>query len=318
MENEPPEHTRLRRLVAAAFARGHVERLRPRVAALAGALLDAVDPDGFDLVADYAEPLPVLGDRRAARRARRRTGRRCGDWSQAIVRMYEVDAAPERGGRGGRRGRDFAGLRARAGRPSARPTPRDDLVSDLVAAGPEPAHRGRAGRRRVLLLNAGHEASVNVLRQRRWSRCSRRGAAARAADLAATASRRCCASTRRCSCSSGPRRRRARWAAWSSRRARRSPRCSARPTATRPSSTRARRVRRRPRPEPAPRLRRRAALLPRRAAGPDGAASSRSRRCSTAFPGLALAGEPESRGTFVLRGFRRVPVGGAACMTRSR
>ena len=31
MENEPPEHTRLRRPVAAAFARGHVERLRPRV-----------------------------------------------------------------------------------------------------------------------------------------------------------------------------------------------------------------------------------------------------------------------------------------------
>ena len=35
MENEPPEHTRLRRPVAAAFARGHVERLRPRVRELA-------------------------------------------------------------------------------------------------------------------------------------------------------------------------------------------------------------------------------------------------------------------------------------------
>ena len=32
--------------------------------------------------------------------------------------------------------------------------------------------------------------------------------------------------------------------------------------------------------------------------------------CSTRFPDLALAGEPESRGTFVLRGYRRVPVGG--------
>ncbi len=29
MENEPPDHTRLRRLVAGAFARGHVDRLRP-------------------------------------------------------------------------------------------------------------------------------------------------------------------------------------------------------------------------------------------------------------------------------------------------
>jgi len=34
LENEPPAHTRMRRLVAGAFARGHVERLRPRVAAL--------------------------------------------------------------------------------------------------------------------------------------------------------------------------------------------------------------------------------------------------------------------------------------------
>ena len=31
MENEPPEHTRLRRPVAGAFNRGHIERLRPRV-----------------------------------------------------------------------------------------------------------------------------------------------------------------------------------------------------------------------------------------------------------------------------------------------
>ena len=35
MENEPPEHTRLRRPVASAFARGHVERLRPSVRELA-------------------------------------------------------------------------------------------------------------------------------------------------------------------------------------------------------------------------------------------------------------------------------------------
>ena len=40
MENEPPEHTRLRRPVAAAFDRGHVERLRPRVRELAASLLD--------------------------------------------------------------------------------------------------------------------------------------------------------------------------------------------------------------------------------------------------------------------------------------
>ena len=62
MENEPPDHTRLRSLVTKAFARGHIERLRPRVQA------DRRRPagpgstwcDGFDLIADFAEPLPVL------------------------------------------------------------------------------------------------------------------------------------------------------------------------------------------------------------------------------------------------------------------
>ena len=60
MENEPPAHTRLRRLVVGAFNRGHVERLRPRVRSLAADLLARVDRSGFDVVGEYAEPLPVL------------------------------------------------------------------------------------------------------------------------------------------------------------------------------------------------------------------------------------------------------------------
>src|SRR3954454_3462138 len=60
MEHEPPEHGRLRRPVAASFNRGHIERLRPRVRALAAELLAAVDPYRFDAVRDFAEPLPVL------------------------------------------------------------------------------------------------------------------------------------------------------------------------------------------------------------------------------------------------------------------
>src|SRR5689334_2692287 len=60
MENEPPVHTRLRRPVTAAFNRGHVDRLRPRVRELAARLLDEVDPAGFDVIGGFAEPLPVL------------------------------------------------------------------------------------------------------------------------------------------------------------------------------------------------------------------------------------------------------------------
>src|SRR6185437_9903847 len=48
LESEPPTHTRLRRLVAGAFARGHVERLRPRIAELADRLADNVSDAGLD------------------------------------------------------------------------------------------------------------------------------------------------------------------------------------------------------------------------------------------------------------------------------
>lgn len=57
---DPPDHTRIRRLVAQAFTARRVEELRPRIEAKANALLDAVAAHGCaDLVADYAGPLPV-------------------------------------------------------------------------------------------------------------------------------------------------------------------------------------------------------------------------------------------------------------------
>ena len=172
MENEPPEHTRLRRLVVAAFNRGHVERLRPRVREIAARLLSEVDPAGFDVVGEYAEPLPVLViaelfgvPTELAPRLRA--------WSQAIVRMYEVapsdavvDAAVAAAEEFAATIRELA--RARAAEP------RGDLVSDLVTAQEgDDARPGSDDRRTrltedevvasaVLLLNAGHEASVNV------------------------------------------------------------------------------------------------------------------------------------------------------------
>ncbi|HEX6248830.1 MAG TPA: cytochrome P450 [Nocardioidaceae bacterium] len=162
MENEPPDHTRLRRLVAGAFARGHVERLRPRVRALASTLLSEVDPVGFDVVAEYAEPLPVLviaellgvpTDLAPQLRA----------WSQAIVRMYEVDPGPEEQAAAVRAAEDFAAAVREVARDRAA-SPRDDLVTDLVAArdGEARLSEDEVVASAVLLLNAGHEASVNV------------------------------------------------------------------------------------------------------------------------------------------------------------
>lgn len=158
MENEPPAHTRLRRPVAAAFNRGHIERLRPRVRALAASLLAEVDPSaGFDVIGQYAEPLPVLVIAEllgvpVEHAPSLRT------WSQAIVRMYEprptqavVDAAVSAA-------TDFADL-VRALVAERRAEPADDLITDL--AGTE-LSEDEVVAAVVLLLNAGHEASVNV------------------------------------------------------------------------------------------------------------------------------------------------------------
>ncbi|QVT78828.1 Biotin biosynthesis cytochrome P450 [Nocardioides aquaticus] len=176
MENEPPDHTRLRRPVAAAFNRGHVERLRPRVRELAAGLLDevagaAATDAGFDVVGEYAEPLPVLviaellgvpashaPDLRA--------------WSQAIVRMYETSPSPEVVSAAVAAAADFAAL-VRDLADLRRRHPADDLVSDLAAT---ELSADEVVASAVLLLNAGHEASVNVfgnglvglLRAGRW------------------------------------------------------------------------------------------------------------------------------------------------------
>jgi cytochrome P450/uncharacterized membrane protein YdbT with pleckstrin-like domain len=163
MENEPPAHTRLRSLVAKAFARGHVERLRPRVQEMTDALLRDVDVSaGFDLIADYAEPLPVaviaelLGvppeDRHLLR-----------PWSAAIVAMYEYGRTPAAEDAAIAASAEFAAY-MRALADERRAAPRDDLVSHLVAV-EEQGERLTGDElvaSAILLLNAGHEASVNA------------------------------------------------------------------------------------------------------------------------------------------------------------
>ena len=161
MENEPPEHTRPRRLVARAFARGHVERLRPRVRSLAEELLDAVDPGQFDVIEEYAEPLPVLVIAELLG-VPTSLAPQLRAWSQAIVRMYEVAPGRVREDAAVRAAQDFADMVRELAR-DRRAAPRDDLVSDLVAAQEEGGlTEDEVVASAVLLLNAGHEASVNV------------------------------------------------------------------------------------------------------------------------------------------------------------
>jgi len=171
LENEPPTHTRLRRLVAGAFGRGHVERLRRTVDELADALVAdlatriADAPDGAaDLLAAVAEPLPVeviaelIGvpppDRHLLR-----------PWSNAIVKMYEYGLPEDRQAAAERAAAEFvAYLRGVVADRRARPRD-DDLVTDLVQAADagERLSEDEVVGTCVLLLMAGHEATVNVV-----------------------------------------------------------------------------------------------------------------------------------------------------------
>ena len=168
LEMEPPDHTRLRRLVSAAFARGHVERLRPWVQQYAGELVDGLversaGSEPVDVLSGMAEELPVgviaelLGVPDADRRLLR-------PWSNAIVKMYEYGRTAQLEDAAERAAAEFVGyLRGRV--EHARRFPGDDLLSHLVQV------RDAEGDRLtedelvttcILLLNAGHEATVNV------------------------------------------------------------------------------------------------------------------------------------------------------------
>ena len=173
--------------VAGAFNRGHVERLRPRVRELAAELLDRGRPGRLRRGGGVRRAAAGPGDRRAARRAHRRWRRELRAWSQAIVRMYEVAPAPRSVVDAAvRAAGEFAGTVRELARPRAA-DPRDDLVTDLVAA-----QDGDAGSPRTRWSPRPCCCSTPATRRRStcsataWSRCCGRGRGRRAdagADL---------------------------------------------------------------------------------------------------------------------------------------
>jgi cytochrome P450 len=168
LEMEPPEHTRLRRLVSAAFARGHVERLRPWVQQLADSLVDellerSAGSEPVDVLTGMAEQLPVaviaelLGVPEADRPLLR-------PWSNAIVKMYEYGRTEQVENAAERAAAEFVEyLRGLAA--DRRKHLGEDLVSHLVSVRDSEGDRlteDELVTTCILLLNAGHEATVNV------------------------------------------------------------------------------------------------------------------------------------------------------------
>ncbi|MEV5354442.1 cytochrome P450 [Streptomyces sp. NPDC086081] len=163
LDLEPPDHTRIRRLVSKAFTPRTVERLKPYVRRLADELAAAlVEKGGGDLLKDVAEPLPVaviaemLGIPESDRAPLR-------PWSADICGMYELAPSEETAARAVRASAEFSDY-LRELIAARRKEPGEDLVSGLIAAHDEGERLTEQEMIStcVLLLNAGHEATVNA------------------------------------------------------------------------------------------------------------------------------------------------------------
>ncbi len=162
LDLEPPDHTRIRRLVSKAFTPRTVERLKPYVRGLADELASALaEAGGGDLLKDVAEPLPVaviaemLGIPESDRAPLR-------PWSADICGMYELNPSGETAAKAVRASVEFSDY-LRELIAARRKEPGEDLVSGLIAAHDEGDRLTEQEMIStcVLLLNAGHEATVN-------------------------------------------------------------------------------------------------------------------------------------------------------------
>lgn len=164
LELEPPAHTRLRGLVQKAFMARNIQRLRPRIAQLSHQLIDQMEPAGTcDLLQAFATPIPVIVIAELLGVPTEMKDSLLG-WSHAMVAMYELGTTPQQEQAAVQAAQEFAtylqhyvALRRR--------NPQDDLITQLLRV----EERGeRLGQEElistcILLLNAGHEATVNVL-----------------------------------------------------------------------------------------------------------------------------------------------------------
>ena len=167
LDSEPPKHTRLRSLVAKAFNRNKIEGMRPAVERITQQLLDAIDEkvksgETFDLIADYAEPLPVkiIADLLGFPESEEHLLR---PWSQSIVKMYEVNPSEQYQIEAKKAAGEFAEY-VRNLAEHRKKNPGQDLITDLamVEENGEKLNSHELVATCVLLLNAGHEASVNA------------------------------------------------------------------------------------------------------------------------------------------------------------
>ncbi|MCE7003783.1 cytochrome P450 [Kibdelosporangium philippinense] len=154
----PPDHTRLRKLVSAVFTRRRIETFEPRIKQISAALLDSLDGSPVDLVSEYAYPLPItvicelIGVPALQCDEFRRLSQIAINGPVYSAETY-VDAATEMVGLM----RDMITQR--------RARPQQDLLSELITVrdGGDKLTDDELTSMMVLLLVAGHETTVNLI-----------------------------------------------------------------------------------------------------------------------------------------------------------
>jgi cytochrome P450 len=167
--NDPPLHTRVRRLIAGALTPRHVAAMERRLIERVDGLLDAIAARGrgaaIDLIGAYASAIPVeiIGNLLAVPNEERAPLR---DWSLAILGALEPVLGEAERERGNRAVREFClyleGLVAR--RRAAPGDPEVDVLTRLIAGeGGETLSAAELLHNCIFLLNAGHETTTNLI-----------------------------------------------------------------------------------------------------------------------------------------------------------
>lgn len=166
--NDPPLHTRVRRLIAGALMPRALAAMEPGLVALVDRLLDAMAERGgeADLISDFAAAIPVevIGNLLVVPHEEREPLR---GWSLAILGALEPVVAPEAAARGNAAVAEFLDyLRILVARRRAAPgDPNADVLTCLIMG---EADGERLTERELLhncvfLLNAGHETTTNLI-----------------------------------------------------------------------------------------------------------------------------------------------------------
>jgi cytochrome P450 len=163
LELEPPRHTRLRGLVLRAFTSRRIAALAPEIETLTHQLIDALPQGDFDLLPHFAQKLPVIIIARLLG-VPETMSEDLLRWSNAMVGMYMAGRDRAREDRAVAATEAFVAF-LRAYVEKRRRDPRDDLITALIAAEAEgeKLSTDELISTCILLLNAGHEATVHTL-----------------------------------------------------------------------------------------------------------------------------------------------------------